>query len=69
MPATGLKTVVTGECLPWCSISSSFQNLFFEDVWASRLRVSGVFVLEFGPIFAWYSAAKEFVVVFDAFYI
>ncbi len=26
MPATGLKIVGTGACLPWCSISSSFQN-------------------------------------------
>ncbi len=26
MPATGLKIVETGACLPWCSISSSFQN-------------------------------------------
>ncbi len=26
MPATGLKTAGTGACLPWCSISSSFQN-------------------------------------------
>ncbi len=26
MPATGLKIVGTGERLPWCSISSSFQN-------------------------------------------
>ncbi len=29
MPATGLKIIVTGgggACLPWCSISSSFQN-------------------------------------------
>ncbi len=25
MPATGLKIVGTGACLPWCSISS-FQN-------------------------------------------
>ncbi len=25
-PATGLKIVGTGACLPWCSISSSFQN-------------------------------------------
>ncbi len=24
--ATGLKIVGTGACLPWCSISSSFQN-------------------------------------------
>ncbi len=26
MPATGLKIVGTAACLPWCSISSSFQN-------------------------------------------
>ncbi len=26
MSATGLKIVGTGACLPWCSISSSFQN-------------------------------------------
>ncbi len=26
MPATGLKIVRVGECLAWCSISSSFQN-------------------------------------------
>ncbi len=26
MPATGLKIVGTGACLPWCSISYSFQN-------------------------------------------
>ncbi len=26
MPATGLKIVGTGACLPWRSISSSFQN-------------------------------------------
>ncbi len=26
MPATGLKIVGMGACLPWCSISSSFQN-------------------------------------------
>ncbi len=26
MPATGLKIVGTGACLPWCSISSSFQT-------------------------------------------
>ncbi len=26
MPATGLKIVGTGACLPWCSISSYFQN-------------------------------------------
>ncbi len=26
MPATGLKIVGRGACLPWCRISSSFQN-------------------------------------------
>ncbi len=26
MSATGLKIVGTWACLPWCSISSSFQN-------------------------------------------
>ncbi len=26
MPATGLKIVGTGACLPWCSIFSSFQD-------------------------------------------
>ncbi len=26
MPATGLKIVGTVACLPWCNISSSFQN-------------------------------------------
>ncbi len=26
MPAAGLKIFGTGTCLPWCSISSSFQN-------------------------------------------
>ncbi len=26
MPATGLKIVGTWACLPWCNISSSFQN-------------------------------------------
>ncbi len=47
--------------LPWCSISSSFQNSL-RDVWASRLWVSGVLVLEFGPILPWYRfpAAAEF---------
>ncbi len=66
MPATGLKIVGTGACLLWCSISSSF-HLF----WASRLWVSGVLVLEFGPILAWYRfpAAEEFVVVFDVFFV
>ncbi len=57
----------TGACLPWCSISSSFQN---------SLKTSGhrgyeflEFVLEFGPILVWYRfpAAEEFVVVFDVF--
>ncbi len=46
-----------------------FFSKQFEDVWASRLWVSGVLVLEFGPILAWYRfpAAEEFVVVFDVF--
>ncbi len=26
MPSTGHKIVGTGACLPWCRISSSFQN-------------------------------------------
>ncbi len=52
MPPTGLKIVGMGACLPWCCIFSSFQNSF-EDVWASRLGVSGVLVLQFGHILAW----------------
>ncbi len=50
MPATGLKIVGTGVCLPLCSIFSSFQN---------RLKKSGhrgyeflEFVYEFVPILA-----------------
>ncbi len=37
----------------------------------SEHRVSGVLVLEFEPILAWYrfTAAEEFVVVFDIFFI
>ncbi len=38
MPATGLKIVGMGACLPWCSISSSFQN---------SLKTSGHRVYEF----------------------
>ncbi len=66
LPATYLKIFKTGACLPWCSIS--FFSKQFEDVWASRLWVSGV--LEFGPILAWkrFPAAEEFVVVFDVFF-
>ncbi len=43
----------------------------WDGVWASRLWVSGVLVLEFGPILAWYKfpAAEEFVVVFEVFFI
>ncbi len=46
-----------------------FFSKQFEDIWASRLWVSGVLVLEFDPILAWYRfpAAEEFVVVFDVF--
>ncbi len=28
MPATGLKIVGTRACLPWCSISSSIQEVW-----------------------------------------
>ncbi len=65
IPATGLKIVGMGACLPWCSMVFSKQ---FEDVWASRLWV---LVLEFGPILAWYRfpTAEEFVVIFDAFFV
>ncbi len=47
-----------------------FFSKQFEDVWASRLLVSGVLVLEFGPILACYRfpSAEEFVVVFDIFF-
>ncbi len=43
----------------------------FEDVWSSRLCFSGVLLLEFGPILAWYRfpAAKECVVLFDVFFV
>ncbi len=51
MPATGLEIVETGACLPWCNISSSFQN---------SLKMSGhqgyefleVWCWEYGPILA-----------------
>ncbi len=48
-----------------------FFSKQFEDIWALRLLVSGVLVLEFGPILAWYRfpAAEEFVVVFNVFFI
>ncbi len=48
-----------------------FFSKQFEDVWASRLYVSGVLVLGFGPILAWYRfpAAEEFVVIFDVFFV
>ncbi len=50
-----------------CSISSTFKQ--FEDVWGTRLWVSGVLLLEFDLILAWYRfpAAEEFVVVFAIF--
>ncbi len=66
MPATGLKLVGTG-AVPWCSISSSFQN---------SLKTPGHqvydlldLVLEFSPILGWYMfpAAEEFVAIFDIF--
>ncbi len=48
-----------------------FFSKQFKDVWASRLWVSGVLVLDIGPILAWYRfpAAEEFVVIFDVFLI
>ncbi len=70
MPATGLKIVGTGACLPWCSISSSFQN---------SLKMSGHRGYEFLEFFCWnlvpflpdieFPAAEEFVVVFDVFFV
>ncbi len=44
MPATGLKIVGTGACLPWCSISSSFQN---------SLKTSGHRGYEFLEFWCW----------------
>ncbi len=44
MPATGLKIVRTGACLPWCSISSSFQN---------SLKTSGHRGYEFLEFWCW----------------
>ncbi len=44
MPATGLKIVGTGACLPWCSISSSFQN---------SLKMSGHRGYEFLEFWFW----------------
>ncbi len=56
-----------------CCPETMVQHLFFfskqfEDVWASKLWVSGVLV-EFSSILAWYRfpASEEFVVVFDIF--
>ncbi len=47
-----------------------FFSKQFEDVWASKFWVSGVSVLEFGLILAWYRfpAAEAFVVIFDVFF-
>ncbi len=44
MPATGLKIFGTGACLPWCSISSSFQN---------SLKTSGHRCYEFLEFCCW----------------
>ncbi len=44
MPATGLKIVGTGACLPWCSISFSFQN---------SLKISGHRGYEFLEFWCW----------------
>ncbi len=72
IPATGLKIFGAGSYLPSFSILCRiFFSKQFEDVWASKLCVSGVLVFEFGPILAWYRfpAAEEFVVVFDVFFV
>ncbi len=69
MPATGLKIVGTGACLPWCSIFSSFQK---------SLMTSGHRGSEFLEFWFWnlvpflpdrFPAAEEFVVVFDIFFV
>ncbi len=69
MPSTGLKIVGTVACLPWCSISSSFQN---------SLKTSGHRGYEFLEFWFWnlvpflpdmFPAAEEFVVDFDVFLI
>ncbi len=44
MPASGLKIVGTGACLPWCSSSSSFQN---------SLKTSGHQGYEFLEFWCW----------------
>ncbi len=44
MPATGLKLVGMGSCLPWCGISSSFQN---------SLKTSGHRGYEFLEFWCW----------------
>ncbi len=70
MPATHLKIVGTGACLPWCSIFSSLQN---------SLKMSGYWGYEFLEFLCWnlvqfgpflpdrFPTAEEFVVVFDVF--
>ncbi len=65
MPATGLKIVGRGHVIP-SSISSSIQNCL-----NISGHQSGVSVLKFGPIFAWYRfpTAEEFVIVFYIFFI
>ncbi len=68
MPATGLKTVVTGNVYHGVASPLLFKLIFWRCL-GIKAKSFWSFVLEFGPTFAWYSAAKEFVVVFDAFYI
>ncbi len=48
-----------------------FFSKQFEDIWASRSWVSGVLVLEFGPIRASYKfpVTEEFVAIFDVFFV
>ncbi len=60
MPTTGLKIFGTGGML-------AIFSKQFEDIWASGLLITGVLVMEFGPILAWYRipAAEEFFFVFN----
>ncbi len=59
MPATGLKIFGTGACLPWCSISSSFQN---------SLMTSGHRGYEFLEFWCWNVMARQIVFTDSGFW-
>ncbi len=68
MPATGLKIVGTGACLPWCSISSSFQHRLktsghrgYEclEFWHSNL-VPFLLDIDFQLLKSWWSSLNSF---------